>query len=222
MTPRRKNVDSDVAGFYWTAGGGRSICFSKGYVPALKIGASDNKGRSPVAVFYGSTVRKLSTAECLNLQGFETADFHGISATNIFRMAGNAVALPVGQFVVDAVLRQLPNAGIFTGFDHVAENGFCDRGKLWSVGHRRPSFASNLHEFVDLNSRDSLSSQAATGLLCRIIKSDKRVPLELFDALSRLSSKRDGKFHGARSNSFEAIKLLDTLAFRQTLEAHSY
>src|SRR5439155_13184794 len=79
----------EVSGFYWTAGGGRSICFSKGYAPALKIGASDNKGRSPVALFYGSTVRKLTTAECLKLQGFETADFEEITPTNVFRMAGN-------------------------------------------------------------------------------------------------------------------------------------
>jgi DNA (cytosine-5)-methyltransferase 1 len=40
------------AAFYWT-GGKRSICYSVGCSPALKIGAADNKGRAPVAVFDG-------------------------------------------------------------------------------------------------------------------------------------------------------------------------
>jgi DNA (cytosine-5)-methyltransferase 1 len=220
-TTSHRRKAGDVAGFYWTAGGGRSICFCRGYVPALKIGASDNKGRSPVAIFYGSTVRKLSTAECLRLQGFETADFDGITSSNILRMAGNAVPLPVGQFVVDAIIKGLPNAGVFTGFDRIAESGFLDRGKIWSIGHRKPCLAKNLHEFIDVDSTDLLSAQASTGLLCRVIKSGKRVPLELFDALHQLSLIKDGKFRGSRSNSFEMIKLLDTAQFRQTLSAET-
>jgi len=61
------------AGFYWTAGG-RSICYSVGFTPALKIGASDGKGRSVVAVFRDGLARKVSADACARLQGFDPAD----------------------------------------------------------------------------------------------------------------------------------------------------
>lgn len=86
----------NVHGFYWT-GGKRSICYSTGYVPALKVGSTDNKGRGTVAVFNGHTVRKLTVSENLALQGFSDIPGTEVASSTLLRMAGNAVAKPVGE-----------------------------------------------------------------------------------------------------------------------------
>jgi hypothetical protein len=52
-------------------------------------------------------VRPLTPDEILKLQGFDPADFTGIKGSSIYRMAGNAVAVPVGRFVVDGVTESM-------------------------------------------------------------------------------------------------------------------
>jgi hypothetical protein len=46
----------------------------------------------------------LTPHEALKLQGFDTDYFEGVKLSAMYRMAGNAVAVPVGRFVVDGVL----------------------------------------------------------------------------------------------------------------------
>ena len=216
--------NNSVAGFYWTAGG-RSICWSNGYIPALKVGASDNKGRCPTAVFFykNGKVRKLTSDESLKLQGFSPELFHGISDTDKFRMAGNAVPSPVGIFVVETAFLALenPNKNIFkkgigiqTGFANITKNGFYDSKLIWEVEHPDYPLATNLFEFVSESINCSLSPQAAAGLLCRSIRSGKVIPLNLFDSLWKLSKDRSQKLIPSRSNSFE---ILDN-----DLDPHSY
>jgi len=211
------NASSDAFGFYWT-GGKRSICFSRGYVPTLKVGAADEKGRAPVAVFVRGVVRKLSTAEFLRLQGFDALIGTELPASALLKMAGNAVALPVGRFVMNAVAECLPGAGLRTGFGAVDKAGFYDDGIVWMVQHEAAGLASNLDEFLD-EGGVPLSSQACAGLIVRSLRSGQRMPLELFDRLLETAEIRTGKIHPSRADSFKALdSLRDRLAvYRDSL-----
>ena len=206
-----------ASGFYWT-GGGRSLCLSHGYTPALKIGASDGGGRAPIAVFYGTTVRKLSANESLRLQGFEMEHFEELRASDVLRMAGNAVSRPVGEFVLDAVSSEAPSAGSKAGFAVLDEHGVYEDGMTWSIQHQDRPLAEDLGRFLDLGSRDSLSAQAAAGLLVRTIRSGYTIPLDLFDVLLALSSTRSGPMKPSRGDSFKALdEEVDVAAYRQAL-----
>jgi DNA (cytosine-5)-methyltransferase 1 len=198
-----KGASSDAYGFYWT-GGKRPICFSHGYVPALKVGAADERGRAPVAVMFRDVVRKLSTAEFLRLQGFDELVGADYPASALLKMAGNAVALPVGRFVMNAVAECLTSDGLRTGFGHVDDSGFYDDGIIWVVQHETTKLASNLEAFLD-EGGVPLSAQACAGLIVRSVRSDHRMPLELFDLLLERADIRTGKIHPSRADSFKAL-----------------
>ncbi|MBN9657053.1 MAG: DNA (cytosine-5-)-methyltransferase [Acidobacteria bacterium] len=200
----------DVYGFYWT-GGKRSICFSRGYIPALKIGATDNKGRAPVAVMIDDHVRKLSARECLRLQGFDDLNHSHprLAASTLLRMAGNAVPRPMGHFVLGAVTETAHFDGVREGFGLITEAGLYEDGWVWTINHAEPPLADNLHDFLDASSeQESLSSQAAAGLLVRSIRAEQPMPLQLYDLLFALASNREGKLWPSRANSFEALDAL--------------
>lgn len=200
----RERSSGLVSGFYWT-GGKRSICFSRGYVPALKIGATDDKGRAPVAILVGTQVRKLTAAEFLRLQGFEDLPATNLAPSIILRMAGNAVPAPMGRFVMAAICSAAPQAGTRTGFGIVASSGLLENGMSWEIDHGRPQLATNLIDFIDTSSQDSLSSQAAAGLIVRSARSGHPMPRELFEILAQLASSRTGRLRPSRGNSFEAL-----------------
>jgi DNA (cytosine-5)-methyltransferase 1 len=191
-------------GFYWTAGS-RSLCFSKGYVPALKVGASDEKGRAPVAVFVDGRVRKVNTHECLRLQGFKPLQIQlDRPSSAVLRMAANAVALPVGQFVVKAITSALPGMGTKVGFGVVTEAGLYDDGVTWDVDHDIVPLAANLGDYLD-ESDEELTPQASAGLIVRSVRSGHSMPCELFDVLVERSKDRSRKVHPSRANSFAAL-----------------
>jgi DNA (cytosine-5)-methyltransferase 1 len=191
-------------GFYWTAGA-RSLCFSKGYVPALKIGASDEKGRAPVAVLVDGRVRKLSTQEYLRLQGFNPLQVQvDRPSSALLRMAGNAVALPVGRFVVKAATSALPGMGIKVGFGMVTHAGLYDDGIIWEVEHDKVPLAANLGDYLG-ESGEELTPQASAGLIVRSVRSGHEMPSELFDVLVERSRDRSRRLRASRANSFEAL-----------------
>jgi DNA (cytosine-5)-methyltransferase 1 len=191
-------------GFYWTAGA-RSLCFSKGYVPALKIGASDEKGRAPVAVFVDGRVRKLSAGEYLRLQGFSSLLTAATqSSSSLLRMAGNAVALPVGQFVMKSVIEAFPGMGIKVGFGVVTEAGLYDDGVVWEVDHDVVPLASNLGDYLE-PSGEELTAQASAGLIVRSVRSGHSMPRDLFDVLIERSSDRSTKLKPSRADSLRAM-----------------
>lgn len=208
-----ESSSSDAYGFYWT-GGKRSICFGRGYVPTLKVGAADEKGRAPVAVLIGDVVRKLSKTEFLRLQGFDTLDGADLRASALLKMAGNAVAMPVGQFVMNAVAECLASAGLRTGFGRVDDAGFYDDGVVWMVQHETPKLASNLDAFLDKGGVP-LSAQACAGLIVRSVRSGQRIPLELFDRLLERADVRPGRIHPSRADSFQALD-----SMRERLEGY--
>ena len=210
---------SEYSGFYWT-GGKRSICFSRGYVPTLKVGATDNRGRGTVAVFDGSTVRKLTQNENLKLQGFGQLDVLGLSMSSILRMAGNAVALPVGHFVVSSVMENMLPDGFKSGFARGCNSGFFDGDVEWQIDHEPTPLASNLDDFLDHGVNQHLSSQACAGLIVRSVRSGSKMPSELFDVLYQSAIRRTGKLRASRANSFEAMDemLSEMIEYRNSLE----
>ncbi len=209
------------SGFYWTAGG-RSVCLSQGFTPALKVGASDSKGRSVVAIFRNGLIRKLSPQGCARLQGFSVNDFKGESKTNVVRMAGNAVAVPMGQFVLASVFKggdgSIGNwgSGLQIGYRKIMANGFYEKGIVWGIRHPSEPLATNLDDFVVDDPGELLSGQAAAGLIVRTARSGKLLPTELFEALLQVSEGRL-KMRGSRANSFEALDKLDIEQYRRAM-----
>ncbi|MCV2488248.1 DNA (cytosine-5-)-methyltransferase [Geodermatophilus sp. YIM 151500] len=193
------------AGFYWT-GGKRSICFSEGFVPALKIGATDDAGRSPVAVLIDGRVRKLNLPESLRLQGLSHLRLTGVSRSAALRMTGNAVAAPVGRFVVESVSQCASPAGNPTKTAAFTPSGLLLRnGEVLSVQHKSGPMARNLDDFLDRADKGSLSAQAAAGLIVRSVRSGLPMPRELFDALADTAMDREGGLRPSRSDSFAAL-----------------
>lgn len=191
-----------VAAFYWTAGI-QSINYSVGYSPTLKVGSALSIP-SPPAVFYDGVTRVLSPREAIKLQGFPEEPFDGLPAKAIYRMMGNAVALPVGKFVARTLTcgedvtrsgrlvpispeeslfgdvkwpRRWPPAGIKMGHELYAYDDVADDIPL----------STSLEDFVDMCSEERLSSRAARGLLNRLGRSGKPCPQPLRNALMALA-----------------------------------
>jgi DNA (cytosine-5)-methyltransferase 1 len=179
---------SRAAGFYWTAGT-HSINYSPGYCPTVKIGSSLNIP-SPPAVHFSKTVRLLSPIEALRLQGFDD-EFDNLSNAALYRMAGNAVPRPMGQWLFDGIDRHLaPDAmpealhhqlSLFgSEFPQYRSAGVSKRGKV--VMYTVPKAARravNLIDYLDTTNRTRLSARAAAGLLARLHRSGQPCPEKL-------------------------------------------
>lgn len=209
----------DVHGFYWT-GGKRSICYSTGYVPTLKVGATDNRGRGTVAVFDGRIARKLTVAENLALQGFSEIPASGLAPSTLLRMAGNAVAKPVGEFVVSSVMNACPPSGMRSGFFVRSFSGYFDSEVEWAIDHKPSVLASNLGDFLEAGEHSPLSAQASAGLIVRSVRSATPMPTELFDVLYRQSLQRGGKIHPSRGDSLSAFSEMmpEIIEYRNRLD----
>jgi DNA (cytosine-5)-methyltransferase 1 len=220
IPPQASSIPTNyVHGFYWT-GGKRSICYSTGYVPTLKVGAADNNGRGTVAIFDGRIIRKLTVVENLRLQGFPDLLNTGLAPSALLRMAGNAVAKPVGQFVVSNVMAATPTSGLRTSFAVRSSSGYFDGEMEWSIEHEPARLASNLGDFLEPGMHAPLSAQASAGLIVRSVRSSTPMPSDLFDALYHLSIARGGKIHPSRGDSLSALKELmpEIMKYRADLE----
>lgn len=97
-------------------------------------------------------------------------------------MAGNAVASPVGRFVLDSVFEYQSVSVVRTAYAQIGESGVYESGAVWEVGLDQPPLATNLRDVVDRSNTAPMSSRAASGLLTRLRRSGKPCP----DALLRL------------------------------------
>lgn len=170
--------------FYWTAGL-QSICYSSGFVPTLKVGSALSIP-SPPALHFADCVRAASPLECLKLQGFEPADFADLAPKHLYRMAGNAVAAPVGRFVLGS-LEAAAGAPALEAVRQVAKDGYYHARTLYGVSHPAVPLASNLADFIDTGDRRPLSRRAASGLLSRLARSGKPCPDDLRGLLAQLA-----------------------------------
>lgn len=172
-------------GFYWTAGL-QSICHSEGFVPTLKVGSALSIP-SPPALHFDDCVRKATAAECLRFQGFDPSEFAGVPDKEIYRMTGNAVAAPVGRFVVDSVLNPSAEEPLRSAFGRVGAAGLYENGELWEIDLPPSRLTSNLRHFVDATNVSPLSPRAAAGLVSRLYRSGKRCPTSLMELLEELA-----------------------------------
>jgi len=187
-----------AAGFYWTAGT-HSINYSRGYVPTIKIGSSLNIA-SPPAVHYDHVVRPLSPTESLRLQGFDIDIEVFASATAAYKAAGNAVAQPIGRWVMDGVmdrgsegiLKLSPTQGeLFSdqsGVTKYPASGISVDGVITAVDVVHLATATNLIEYLDVSSRGRLSPRASRGLLERLARSGQACPPDLRILLEDLAA----------------------------------
>lgn len=195
-------ADSDIAaGFYWTAGT-HSLNYTRGYVPTIKIGSSLGIS-SPPAVHYRDVVRALSADEALRLQGFDLDTTAFSSRAAAYKAAGNAVARDIGRWVLDGVVglsgHAIPSVRPVqeTLFPDIAcemrypPAGIFSAGQVLAVNVARGPRASNLSDFLNLDSTERLSTRAAIGLLRRLNKSQMHCPASLRDALVALGSGAD-------------------------------
>lgn len=189
-----------AAAFYWTAGL-QGINFSIGYSPTLKVGSALSIP-SPPAVFYSDVVRTVSVREAIALQGFPETPFDGLAPSAVYRMMGNAVALPVGQFVAQSLNESRPRIGgrlvqmclEQSLFEETRwpttwpKAGLKSGSELYEyldpVGD--VPLANGLEDLLDLDSEVRLSSRAANGLLSRLDRSGKACPSDLRVALKEL------------------------------------
>lgn len=183
--PSRKTGKSEIktAGFYTTAGS-RSLCYSFGYVPTLKVGSAISIP-SPPGLHYGDVVRKSTALECIRFQGFNPKHFKGIKDKDIYRMMGNAVAVPVGRFAMETVLRpnfvpEMARAYLIPTNDYVVpKNGFYD-GDLYEIfAVDNGALSDDLDSFIEHEVDDRISQRAASGLVRRIRRSGVYCPPEL-------------------------------------------
>ncbi len=175
--------------FYWTAGI-QSICYSRGFAPTLKVGSSLSIP-SPPAVFFDGCVRKLTSSECLRLQGFDPSQLSGIPDKYLLLMAGNAVPVPAGHFVMSGVESlggqlHLQESPLF-GWNRYPSSGLVQHGALYEIEHDSRRLASNLWDVIDRNDRNPLSTRAAVGLLRRLSRSKKDCPGPLHHALQEIA-----------------------------------
>ena len=182
---QRTGVEKLAAGFYWT-GGTHSINYSEGYVPTIKIGSGLGIS-SPPAVEFEDIVRQLSPNEALALQGFPHDASMFSSSTAAYRAAGNAVARPIGRWVMQGV--ENPPTGSSIDREPVQEslipemsrhhwpkNGLSELGLVRSINSPAVAGASNLIDFIDTSNRTLLSARASSGLLSRVKRSGQAVP----------------------------------------------
>lgn len=177
------------SGFYWTAGL-QSICYSSGYVPPLKVG-SGLSIPSPPALHFEGCVRKATAKECLSLQGFDPDEFTGLADKELYRMAGNAVASPVGQFVMDSVFSDQDVRITRTAHSQIGENGVFESGTVWEVGLQENALSTDLRYFIDSSNTSMLSARAAAGLLARLERSGKMCPEDLLGILADAAGREE-------------------------------
>ena len=175
---------SSVNSFYHTAGT-HSICFCENYTPTLKV-----SGSGP-AIQYENTLRRLSPAEALKLQGFKPSQFKNITDTQIYSMAGNAVSKPVGNFIFNSIekdffdldWRPTSSGDIFGDSEKIMQsgikNGFYRDGAIYEVEVEKENLCANLADFIDFDSNTFLSDTAILGLLRRSAKAKKTIDKSL-------------------------------------------
>ena len=186
-----------AAGFYWTAGI-HSINYSRGYVPTIKIGSSLGIP-SPPAVHYGSVVRVVTPSEALALQGFSLSHTVFSKPSNAYKASGNAVARPIGSWVLDGLTADVADSDIDwmsvqpSLWDdplwpaRYPSAGIYSDGELFPISTPPTAKANNLIDFLDRDESSRLSPRASRGLLERLSRSGQPCPPELLSLLSALA-----------------------------------
>jgi len=183
--PAKRGNASFCNAFYWTAGL-QSICYSQGFVPTLKVGSSLSIP-SPPAIHFEGCVRKATAYECLALQGFPLDAFSDVHDKDIYRMSGNAVAVPAGQFAMSSLEHKEIVKPLRKSLWLIGPSGVFHDETICEVDHPEVSLSTNLDRYVDLNNKENFSKRAAAGLLKRLKQSAKPCPKPLWEILHEIA-----------------------------------
>ena len=141
----------------------------------------------------------------LELQGFNHSDYlKDLILGDIYRMAGNAVPKPMGNFVVESVIKPKPFDGIRVGFGNNTSHGIIEKSNTWAIEHENYYKNCKLEDFIDININECLSPQASAGFLTRLIRGNRVIPPKMFDVLYKKSFIRT-KLIGTKIDSFKNI-----------------
>lgn len=180
-------------GFYWTEG--RSgIGLTVDAIPPLKVGSSLGIVSPPAVLFPDGEVLIPSISACEQLQGYipgwtESADTAGSKRNSRWRLVGNAVSVPVAQWVAQRI--KMP--GEILDFPRVPDRkrrSWPDAA--WNVGEGRVDVTASdqpvlVHRPSIAELRDStwsrLSERALSGFIGRAVAGKLRTPEGFLDAL---------------------------------------
>ena len=189
-------VELDVAkpmGFYWTEG--RSgIGLTVDGIPPLKVGSSLGIPSPPAVLFPDGEVLIPDLSACERLQGYAPdwtapAEDHPTQRNSRWRLVGNAVSVPVAQWVAARI--NAPGAILdFPRVSHRSRRSWPDAA--WNVGEGRVDvIATDQPLSVDRPSisdfRDTrwsrLSERALSGFIGRAVVGGLRTPEGFLEAL---------------------------------------
>jgi DNA (cytosine-5)-methyltransferase 1 len=85
---------------------GFGLFFPASKTGALRSSGGDNGGGSDALAITVNGVRRLTPIECERLQGFPDGWTEGFSDSTRYRMLGNAVAVPVAQWIGDRITNE--------------------------------------------------------------------------------------------------------------------
>jgi DNA (cytosine-5)-methyltransferase 1 len=224
--PRLEAPQPDLTrplGFYWTEG--RSgIGLTVDAIPPLKVGSSLGIVSSPAVLFPDGEVLIPSISACEQLQGYmpewtESADTNGSKRNSRWRLVGNAVSVPVAQWVA----QRIKTPGAILEFPRVPDGprrSWPDAA--WNVREGRVDVMASdqpvsVHRPSINELRDPtwsrLSERALSGFIGRAVAGKLRTPEGFLDALRAA----DRKAISSREASPEEL----TLANHKTEEALS-
>jgi DNA (cytosine-5)-methyltransferase 1 len=187
-------------GFYWTEG--RSgIGLTVDGIPPLKVGSSLGIPSAPAVLFPDGEVLMPSIDVCERLQGFPsgwtTTDNQDILAKNPkWRMVGNAVSVPVAQWVAERI--KVPGAVLdFQSAPFQERRRWPDAA--WNVGDGRvgvvasdkpvPTQTPSIAEFRDCT-WTRLSVRALHGFIKRAVEGKLWLPDGFLEALRKAPRRR--------------------------------
>ena len=193
-----------ACGFYWTEGI-RGLGWAVDAIPTLKGGSSIGIP-SPPGIWQSGSGRIVTPdlRDAERLQGFppdwsRAADeIPGRRRTERWKLAGNAVSVPVARWVGERLLTDDSYAGsgdaeLLDGarWPRAAWGGAGERRgvdvSMWPMTHQTP----HLHDFLEFEPR-SLSVRATSGFLSRASRSTLRIPKDLInEAQQHLESMKD-------------------------------
>jgi DNA (cytosine-5)-methyltransferase 1 len=180
-------------GFYWTEG--RSgIGLTVDAIPPLKVGSSLGIVSPPAVLFPDGEVLIPSISACEQLQGYltgwtEPADTNESKRNSRWRLVGNAVSVPVAEWVA----KRIKTPGEVLDFPRVPDRqrrSWPD--SAWNVGEGRVNVVASdqplsVHRPSIAELRDStwsrLSERALAGFIGRVEAGKLRTPEGFLDAL---------------------------------------
>jgi DNA (cytosine-5)-methyltransferase 1 len=185
-------------GFYWTEGKS-GVGITVDGIPPLKVGSSLGIPSAPAVLFPDGEVLMPSLSACERLQGFPPgwtdSVVNGAKKDSRWRLVGNAVSVPVAQWVADCINTpgevrdyELANEDKWQRWPDAAWN--IDGSRVGVVASDRPIFTQvpSISLFRD-ETWTRLSDRALNGFISRAIGGGLKMPEGFLEALMNATRK---------------------------------